>query len=469
MLFALILTTVSAAQAAQFTVNVDTDQKDMNPGDGVCAAAYRTCTLRAAVEEANALPGNDYIKFSSSFQAPNPPRTIVLTLGQLEINESVSILGTGSRQLAIDGNQKSRVLRLNNMAQYVYIGGLTVQNGYSYTPDILTCAAGICNYSQNVTLAYMTVRNNVTAGDEPLYGEYAGGVSNNNKMYIIDSAVINNDGGYGGGIHNNGDLTIVNSTISGNTSQHSGGGIGHIGKTLKIAGSTITGNQSAKSGAGIFVGQISTLEMINTIVADNITRFDPDISGTVTSLGSNLVKTRGASTGYVASDLPDGTDPLLGVLQNNGGHADTHELLAGSPAINAGNNCVTVAVGGCFDSQGYTTWDQRGVNFPRKVGSNVDIGAFESASQDVPVVEIGGRVLKPNRQGLNKAVVTLTDEEGVTRSAETDSQGHYSFADVVTGKAYIVKVETRHYEYNSYELVFDEARDDLDFAPLEKR
>jgi hypothetical protein len=58
-------------------------------------------------------------------------------------------------------------------------------------------------------------------------------------------------------------------------------------------------------------------------------------------------------------------DPLLGPLQDNGGPTQTHALLIGSPAIDAGNNAYA------------TDWDQRGEGFPRIVNGIIDIGAFE--------------------------------------------------------------------------------------------
>ncbi|MGZ8810535.1 MAG: CSLREA domain-containing protein, partial [Thermoanaerobaculia bacterium] len=50
--------------AATFTVNDLGDASDAAPGNGVCATAGAVCTLRAAIEEANALAGPDQIAFS---------------------------------------------------------------------------------------------------------------------------------------------------------------------------------------------------------------------------------------------------------------------------------------------------------------------------------------------------------------------------------------------------------------------
>jgi CSLREA domain-containing protein len=45
------------AHAATFTVDSTGDDHDADAGDGVCAAASGSCTLRAAIQEANALGG----------------------------------------------------------------------------------------------------------------------------------------------------------------------------------------------------------------------------------------------------------------------------------------------------------------------------------------------------------------------------------------------------------------------------
>src|SRR5262249_25815392 len=58
-----------------------------------------------------------------------------------------------------------------------------------------------------------------------------------------------------------------------------------------------------------------------------------------------------------------GGNPRLGRLANNGGHTQTHALLPGSPAIDAG------------DSTGAPEWDQRGPGYPRIVNGTIDIGS----------------------------------------------------------------------------------------------
>jgi hypothetical protein len=58
---------------------------------------------------------------------------------------------------------------------------------------------------------------------------------------------------------------------------------------------------------------------------------------------------------------------MLGHLQDNGGPAFTHELLAGSPAVDAGDPAFTPP----------PDYDQRGPGFDRVVNDRIDIGSFE--------------------------------------------------------------------------------------------
>src|SRR5438445_13495796 len=52
------------AAGTTFTVNVTGDGQDANPGNGICATAAGNCSLRAAIQEANANAGKDTINFN---------------------------------------------------------------------------------------------------------------------------------------------------------------------------------------------------------------------------------------------------------------------------------------------------------------------------------------------------------------------------------------------------------------------
>jgi hypothetical protein len=157
-------------------------------------------------------------------------------------------------------------------------------------------------------------------------------------------------------------LTLTNVTISGNTAI-GGGGILNQGP-LTLTNVTITSNTATGSptnGGGFFTGSPTDLvELKNTIVANNT---GGNCSGlSPVSLGHNL-DSDGTCDLSSLGDLPN-TDPLLGPLQDNGGFTQTHALLAGSPAIDAGSpDCPPPAT------------DQRGIVRPQ--GDTCDMGAFE--------------------------------------------------------------------------------------------
>jgi serralysin len=100
-------------------------------------------------------------------------------------------------------------------------------------------------------------------------------------------------------------------------------------------------------------------------------------------------------------------------LANNGGFTQTHALLSGSPAINAG---LTVLIGtdlGDIDGDGNTSEpvprDQRGGNFARVSGASVDIGAFEFQTvTTLPTLRINDITITEGNSGTKNAVFTVT-------------------------------------------------------------
>src|SRR5688572_33136742 len=61
MVFAFLVMPSGSSWAASLVVNSTADAVDANPGDGICATSSGVCTLRAAIQEANASNGADTI------------------------------------------------------------------------------------------------------------------------------------------------------------------------------------------------------------------------------------------------------------------------------------------------------------------------------------------------------------------------------------------------------------------------
>jgi len=97
-------------------------------------------------------------------------------------------------------------------------------------------------------------------------------------------------------------------------------------------------------------------------------------AGSIASNGYNLSSDESCS--FTNKGDLNNVDPMLGLLQNNGGPTQTMALPSGSPAIDAGNPT------GCADGQGHPlATDQRGLPRPDKEDSaGCDMGAYESQS-----------------------------------------------------------------------------------------
>src|SRR5687768_14741066 len=94
----------ASASPASFTVNSTSDAVDARVGDGACVTRAGTCTLRAAIQEANALPGADLIQVpAGTYAIAIPPvNQNDATTGDLDITDSVAISGAGAGSTIVD-------------------------------------------------------------------------------------------------------------------------------------------------------------------------------------------------------------------------------------------------------------------------------------------------------------------------------------------------------------------------------
>ena len=246
----------------------------------------------------------------------------------------------------------------------------------------------------------------------------AGGAVGTANFAILDSTISNNTATLaGGGVQSeNGLVTILNSTISGNSSMATGGGIGLTDGTVSLANSTVAFNMATTTGGGVEVTG-GTFNTVSSIIAKNTGATGPDVNGTATSTGNNLFgSTMGLTIAGGPNDLMN-VDPLLGPLAMNGGPTQTHALLAGSPALDAGSNTLALAN------------DQRGTGFPRTFGSGTDIGAFEAQ----PLGTTTTLMADPNPAVVGQPVtLTATVVSSVTGMAAPT--GTVTFVNQTTGE-----------------------------------
>ena len=199
LVFALLV--VTPALAVTFTVNSTLDQPDDLTIPGTCHTAANTCTLRAAVMQANRTSGA-----GATIIVPAGIYTLTIPAAGSDGEENgdlnlttpaigspvITIIGAGASTTIIDGQPDSiRVCSMCIAGRTASITGVTIRNGYATDPWLRRWN---------------------------LQRWYADG-----EQYSTISGNYSND--HGGGIYNGGTLTVTNSTISQNTAATSGGGI----------------------------------------------------------------------------------------------------------------------------------------------------------------------------------------------------------------------------------------------------
>jgi hypothetical protein len=510
----------SDSLSAVFIVNDSGDAPDAVPGDGICETSVGSgiCTLRAAIGEANALAGDDTIIF-------DPSVTLIPVSGQIQITSNLTIIGNGADKLTIQNaaaqSTTSRIFNATNFA--VHISGVTLTGGN------VTGAGGAILSTGNLTITNsviannsatgvgggirstnnLTVHNSVITGNSST-ASTSGGISfAGSNLTITNTAISNNvSSGNGGGMNisatasatisnstisgniagassggfflNRG--TITNTTISGNTAngaEANGGGGGRIqagANSVSFISCTITNNTAPNAAGGARSGiwhETGTLNIANSIVAANVTQDIQFDGGTLVSGGFNLI---GENTS-VAAVFPDGApnangdyvgtdaspiDPLIGPLADNGGATETHALLEKSPAIDKGS-----ALGLSADQRGFI----RTVDVPTVPdapgGDGTDIGAFEfQSTPNTAGFSVSGKVLDNAGRGLSRAMVVLTDGDGNSRAAMTNSFGNFVFDDVTAGESFIVTVENKIYRFGPQVITVNENISGLQIAAL---
>ena len=216
---------VAQAQAAlTFTVNTTADVHDAHPGDGKCAGSDGRCTLRAALEEADAAASGSTVRITV------PAGTYALSLGSLTVGSAsvpltITVAGAG------DG---STVVRATGAFR------------------VMTVAAH----------ATALLKNLKVTGGKAGPNSYGGGIFSHGTLTLSGDALTGNQAGAGGGVANaGGSLTVTGSKIeTNNGGQFGGGGIqnggpANIPGSVLVMSSTVSGNVTTNEGGGIFSGQ----------------------------------------------------------------------------------------------------------------------------------------------------------------------------------------------------------------------
>jgi hypothetical protein len=417
---AVLLTGVAGmARGATFTIDDTADLVDVAPGDGACATASATCTVRAAIQEANALPGNDTIEVDDELEG-----SAVLTIagagedaaatGDLDITEDVhfdgkrEILSGYYATLGIDGGGLDRIFHVLPGVT-AEIDGVDIRNGATGPGEN---GGGILN--EGTLEGYIVVFLCNAGGDGG--GLYNSGTAEMGSRYVLNTAggrggaianvgtlllerdfyyasIARNSAPSGGGIYNAGTVTAnAISLMENHATAGAGGGLSNdAGGVAHLANLTFGANTATSGGEGIdnvgsadlayvTVAGHATLGVRNDDGAGAATSARSSIladgcAGSVTSGGFNITDGGCTLAGALGSDQI-GVDPEIEshaacAARHFGDVCPHYRPLRGSPAIDAGDPA------NCKDGFGTPLGgDQDAVIRP--TGSACDVGAIES-------------------------------------------------------------------------------------------
>ena len=214
--------------------------------DGVCGPT--DCTLREAIQRANAQSGANTITFVGTLHGTV---TLQAALGTLSVTGSTTIIGNGAFQQAVDGNTLSRVFSFSPGTTST-VSGFTIRKGWvtGAAASGSTVQGGAIFNQATLTLNDCQLSNNRVVGGSGSQGG-AGGQGGNGGA------------GQGGAIFNDGTLTLNRCTFTVDLATGGKGGDDFAG------GSVAGGNGGAGQGGAVFNNTGRTLAINNCTFGAN--------------------------------------------------------------------------------------------------------------------------------------------------------------------------------------------------------
>ncbi len=413
--------TGKGSPSSQFDVTTTNDTVDANPGDGDCDDSSGECSLRAAIQEANATPGDDDIRLTNGATysleivsaGDDGPAS-----GDLDVTSTITIEGRGAT-VDLDG--------FGDRAFDVSASGdLTVENL------------------------------DVTGGTVPS-GQSGGAFQSAGALRIFDARLSGNvaEGpmSSGGAIFNNaGFLLVADSTLDGNRATRAGGAIeanagttrldkvrmmdnetgpmpGNGGGlhltgagTVEVLGSEISGNRASAEGGGLWNSATGTMTVTKTDLRDNVA------SGPAADQGGGGLFNDGGQltvrTSRIEGNSADGAAGSGGGILNDGGTLSvSSSTIADNTAMRAG--------GGVEADIGSTNLDRvilRDNQTGPTPGNGGGLHVTGAGTVNVTRSDVSGNKASAEGGGLwNSAVgtMTVTDSQfrGNTASGPAADQG----------------------------------------------
>jgi CSLREA domain-containing protein len=324
LVFSIVVVSFAAcaqAGAATFVVDATSDTLDANPGDGICADVVDGhCSLRAAIQESNALSGADIVEL--------PAGVFTVTLagsgediaasGDLDITDDVTLIGIGTEATVIDGGALDRVLDIPDGAAVtaLRLEHLTVCNGALVDTGLDAAGVGLhIADAVQVALDDVVIRDNsATSAFGGIAIDSAGCIEGNHVRMLDkrDTAENGSRSAAAGAVYLHGEnscLVLSDSEIRGNAADWAGAIQSDFG-AITIRRSLISDNEARFAGALLLNFDADTL-------LENVT-----ISGNRGSDGAVL--NDGGSHFSLVNCTVTGNGPYDGITGLVGGIDDVH-------------------------------------------------------------------------------------------------------------------------------------------------
>ena len=277
----------------ELSVTTTADEVDTRPGNGTCATASNTCSLRAAVQEANRLPGSQTINVPAGIYDLSIPPGGESSFdpaagGDLDLldRDGVIVLGANRATVIVDGKDHSRIFDVAPGATATIRrmtirdgtdlggGGVRVTSG-SLTLDDVIVEDNESSFKGGGIEAggldpVLDIRNSIIRNNRaPFFGGDGGGIDANGQITINRTRIIGNEASSaGGGLRASGAVSVIQSTIAGNKA--SGGGVFSNGGGISASGlnlveSTVSGNNADAQGGGVFASG----SIVNSTISGN--------------------------------------------------------------------------------------------------------------------------------------------------------------------------------------------------------
>ena len=306
-------------------------------------------SLRQAIIDANNNAGPDDIVFQPGLSGP-----ILMTGGEMDITQSLTITGNGSDETIIDGQLLSRIFDKSGSDVDLTLDSLTLRNGRTTAANERGGAIDSRHRDGSITVRNSTLTGNSTLGD----------FANGGAIFAFyDDVTISNSyfrgnftsgrAGDGGAIYVNryGSLTVTDSTFVGNRAQgeySTGGAIGTFRGTVTIVDSTLRLNSSTRHGGAVWAYEFSgDVTIVGSTLSGNSTTDNLARGGAIYTRYKSINITNSTISGnYTAGRFSAGA----AIATDSGDVTVTNSTIVGNEGRNGFNNG-----GGIFIEESYAT------------------------------------------------------------------------------------------------------------------